>query len=150
MSRITLSILLAALASVPAALAQNTRNSPQGDTWDSIKLLPEWSGGWADYDVETGRFRGGQVSNQIPFRPATQAKVDEFRRLAAAGGDVTARTQNCYPSTFTGSMGGPEAYLEFLFTPGRVTITNESGMIRRIYTDGRKIPDEPGETFHGM
>jgi hypothetical protein len=36
---------------------------------------------------------------------------------------------------------------EFLFTPGRVTVTNELGFVRRIYTDGRKIdPDAPEST----
>jgi len=122
---------------------------PQGDNWDSIKLLPDWAGAWGDYDWETGRLRGGEVPNKIPFNAAAQAKVDAYRKLAAAGGDVTYRTQNCIPGGFAGTMGGPEAFLEFLFTPGRVTITSESGLIRRIYTDGRKMPAEPDESFHG-
>ena len=123
--------------------------SPQGDTWDSIKLLPDWSGGWGDHDWETGRLRGGEVSRGIPFNAKAQAQADSYRKLAAAGGDVTQRTQNCVPSGFSGTMGGPEAYYEFLFTPGRVTITSENGLIRRIYTDGRKPPDDPDESFHG-
>ena len=41
--------------------------------------------------------------------------------------------------------------LEFLFTPGRVTILGESdgNRLRRIYTDGRPHPDDPDPTFHG-
>ena len=41
--------------------------------------------------------------------------------------------------------------IEFLFTPGRVTILGESdsNRLRRIYTDGRAMPDDPDPTFHG-
>jgi hypothetical protein len=41
--------------------------------------------------------------------------------------------------------------LEFLFTPGRVTILGESdgNRLRRIYTDGRGHPADPDPTFHG-
>jgi hypothetical protein len=40
---------------------------------------------------------------------------------------------------------------EFLFTPGRVTILGEfdGNRLRRIYTDGRKHPDDPDLTFDG-
>ena len=40
--------------------------------------------------------------------------------------------------------------VEFLFTPGRVTITNEMGLIRRIYTDGRALPADPDFTNTGF
>jgi hypothetical protein len=41
--------------------------------------------------------------------------------------------------------------LEFLFTPGRVTVLGESdgNRLRRIYTDGRDHPEDPDPTFHG-
>jgi hypothetical protein len=41
--------------------------------------------------------------------------------------------------------------LEFLYTPGRVTILGESdgNRLRRVYTDGRPHPEEPDPTFHG-
>jgi hypothetical protein len=40
---------------------------------------------------------------------------------------------------------------EFLFTPGRVTLLGESdgNRLRRIYTDGRTMPDDPDPSFHG-
>ena len=40
--------------------------------------------------------------------------------------------------------------MEFLFTPGRVTLTNEMGLIRRIYTDGRPVPADPPPTNTGV
>jgi hypothetical protein len=41
--------------------------------------------------------------------------------------------------------------LEFLFTPGRVTVLGEfdGNRLRRIYTDGRGHPDDPDLTFNG-
>lgn len=41
--------------------------------------------------------------------------------------------------------------MEFLFTPGRVTILTEDGEVRRIYTDGRKHSklSEIGDTYEG-
>jgi hypothetical protein len=36
-----------------------------------------------------------------------------------------------------------------LFTPGRVTITNERGLLRRIYTDGRPMPTRVNPTNTG-
>jgi hypothetical protein len=41
-----------------------------------------------------------------------------------------------------GYSGGFVEDVEFLFTPGRVTLINESGLVRRIYTDGRSIPHD--------
>jgi hypothetical protein len=40
--------------------------------------------------------------------------------------------------------------LEFLFTPGRVTIIQEAYMqVRRVFTDGRPLPDDPDPTYNG-
>ena len=41
--------------------------------------------------------------------------------------------------------------LEFLFTPGRVTVLGESdgNRLRRIYTDGRRHPEDPQLTMDG-
>jgi hypothetical protein len=41
--------------------------------------------------------------------------------------------------------------LEFLMTPGRVTVLGESegNRLRRIWTDGRPMPDDPDPSFHG-
>ncbi len=40
--------------------------------------------------------------------------------------------------------------VEFLFTPGRVTVTNERGLLRRIYTDGRAMPAVIDATNTGL
>ncbi len=61
---------------------------------------------------------------------------------AARGSDIPDPLRHCRPWRFTGSSGRFTEALEFLFTPGRVTLTNERGLIRRIYTDGRPMPAE--------
>ena len=56
---------------------------------------------------------------------------------------------NCLPPGMPGIMGQPYP-MEFLLTPGQVTILIEAyNQIRHIYTDGRELPDDPDPTFHG-
>jgi len=46
-------------------------------------------------------------------------------------------------------MGQPYP-MEFLLTPGKVTILIEAYMqVRHIYTDGRPLPEDPDPKFHG-
>jgi len=48
-----------------------------------------------------------------------------------------------------GIMGQPYP-MEFLLTPGQVTIVIEAyQQIRHIYTDGRPLPEDPDLKFHG-
>ena len=48
-----------------------------------------------------------------------------------------------------GIMGQPYP-MEFLLTPGKVTIVIEAyTQVRHIYTDGRSLPDEPDPKFFG-
>ncbi len=58
---------------------------------------------------------------------------------------------NCLPEGMPGFMLITRNALEFLFTPGRVTVLGEmdGNRLRRIYTDGRGHPDDPDLTFHG-
>jgi hypothetical protein len=40
--------------------------------------------------------------------------------------------------------------VEFLFTPGKVTVAIEAySQMRRIFTDGRKLPEDPDPSFQG-
>ena len=57
----------------------------------------------------------------------------------------------CLPEAMPSWMLVTHNAMEFLFTPGRVTILGESdgNRLRRIYTDGRPHPDDPDPTFHG-
>jgi hypothetical protein len=52
------------------------------------------------------------------------------------------------PSFSGGFTGRVDGMLEFLLTPGRVTIINQAGMVRTIYTD-RPMPADPFATVMG-
>lgn len=99
--------------------------------------LPDWSGWWG-YDLpgpeEARRFPAPFLPHKLAEREAALKRDD--RRY-------------CSPQQFTGHINGFVAAVEFLFTPGRVTVTNEGGLIRRIYTDGRSMPKDLTPTFTG-
>ena len=71
-----------------------------------------------------------------PLRPEDLARFRAARREDANPDPG----RLCRPPQFTGYSGGSTDAVEFLFTPGRVTLTNEGGLIRRIYTDGSSLP----------
>jgi hypothetical protein len=58
-------------------------------------------------------------------------------------------TANCLPPGMPGIMGQPYP-MEFLLTPGKVTIVIEAyTQVRHIYTDGRALPQDPDPKFFG-
>jgi hypothetical protein len=88
-----------------------------------------------------GRGRGGGPQ----LTPAAEARRKEMQ--AKAGQDSTAA--NCLPPGMPGIMGQPYP-MEFLMTPGKVTIVIEAyQQVRHIYTDGRALPEDPDLKFHG-
>jgi hypothetical protein len=117
---------------------------PQGDTYDSIAKLPDWSGTWIPFQ---GRASVWQMDPNM-FTPAWQAKKKAIDAVHAVGGDQEGRDKHCIFQGLPSDMAGPEVVQDFLFTPGRVTITDVQSFTRRIYTDGRKHKPGPG-TFFG-
>ncbi len=106
--------------------------------------LPDWSGWW--------EFRGDVPSAALALRPPP-LRPDDLRRLRAArlNPDLDPDAlRHCRPPAFLGASGSVMANVEILFTPGRVTITNEAGLTRRIYTDGRSLPVDPDPSYTGF
>ena len=106
------------------------------------QALPDWSGWWGlnnPYNLEISRFQ------PPPLRPDDLAKL----RTTPARDVEADPFRYCRPRQFLGYSGGFTESVEFLFTPGRVTLTNESGLIRRIYVDGRTLPTDVEETYTG-
>lgn len=105
----------------------------QGESLDSIKKLPDWSGVWVLFhnpdEPPDGPGPGG--TGGVPLTPKYMALS-----TAAIANDTQDNMGRCLPT-------GPIAILahgvlhEYLFNPGRVTILLEDGEVRRIYTDGR-------------
>jgi hypothetical protein len=99
---------------------------------DKQGALPDWSGWWALDKPFTDEF----VQHPPPM------KAEDLARFRAARREDTDPdpARYCRPPQFVGFSGGFVEAVEFLFTPGRVTLTNETGLLRRIYTDGRSLP----------
>lgn len=75
--------------------------------------------------------------------------VADFNAKRKEGENLQTDDANCIPPGMPRMMQMPYP-IEFLFTPGRVTILTEAYMqVRRIYTDGRKLPDDPDPQFNG-
>lgn len=120
--------------------AQPVATALPGATYESIAHLPDWSGWWL---ATIARTTADELrSEPAPFKPDVLDAIDTAR-----ANDAPDPLRHCRPWQFTGSSGRFTEALEFLFTPGRVTLTNERGLIRRIYTDRPMLSDlEPTNT----
>ena len=129
-----LGLILALLSS--AGFAQDRAPAK---TWSSLAELPNFVGVW-----EVGRSGAGPMQ-QMSLTPKYAALLKAY--LQHAPEDTPAA--NCVPPGMPGIMNQPYP-IEFLFTPGKVTILIEAYMqIRHIYTDGRAHPDDPDLTYNG-
>ena len=146
-------MVLAALAVVaatgaPAGAAEPAINSPpQPADWAALAKLPDWSGVWTPSMADqNARIK----TDPIPWNPAAAAQIEKLIAAEQAG-DPKGLFVNCLPESMPSLMLITHNALEFLFTPGRVTILGESdgNRLRRIYTDGRPHPADPDPTFHG-
>ena len=81
----------------------------------------------------------------MQLTPEYEAKRAAYQAKAAED----SLTANCLPPGMPGIMTQPYP-MEFLLTPGKVTIVIEAyTQVRHIYTDGRKLPEEPDPKFFG-
>jgi len=89
-------------------------------------------------------------SSPVPWTSSARATVETLTAQERAGHPKGLFT-NCLPEAMPAWMLISHNALEFLFTPGRVTMLGESdgNRLRRIYTDGRQHPSDPDPTFHG-
>ncbi len=142
-------LVLAGWVTVPASRAAEPVNNPapQAKDWSDLAKLPDWSGVWnpniSDQDARI-------VRDPIPWKPAAAAKIAQLEKEEKAG-NPKGLFVNCLPESMPSWMLITHNALEFLFSPGRVTILGESdgNRLRRIYTDGRPHPADPDPTFHG-
>jgi len=135
------------MATITAAAVDSTINPPpKAADWAALAQLPDWSGVWTpSLSDQRKRMRG-----PIPWTPAAAAQVGKLEAAEKAG-NPKGLFVNCLPEAMPSWMLITHNAMEFLFTPGRVTILGESdgNRLRRIYTDGRPHPADPDPTFHG-
>lgn len=117
---------------------------PRADGYAELERLPDWSGVWT-----LGIGAGGRQPVQPKLEPTAQAQLDAFRAKQATEGVAQTAQITCRPPGMPGIMRQPYP-MEVLFTPGRVTIFAETySQARRIYTDGRPLPEDPDDLFNG-
>lgn len=141
------SSVAAITGSSPAPAAVTRNSAPQASDWAQLARLPDWSGVWtpnmSDQDARI-------VSDPVPW---TAAAAQQIAALSAAerAGDPKGLFIDCLPESMPSWMLISHNAMEFLYSPGRVTILGESdgNRLRRIYTDGRAHPADPDPTFHG-
>jgi hypothetical protein len=158
--RVLLGVALVA-SSTGAATAQEWKTkSPTAADWANVAKLPDFNGVW-----ETGRAPGAPAAGRAggggrgaapaagrggapagpQLTPAYAAKRDENVKRGAEDNE----TANCLPPGMPGIMNQPYP-MEFLLTPGKVTIVIEAyTQVRHIYTDGRPLPADPDPKFFG-
>jgi hypothetical protein len=134
------------LADRPAAAQTATaKSAPAAADWAALATLPDLTGVWEIGLGGGGGGRGRGLPQGPSLTPAAAAKRKELQSL----GREDSQTANCVPPGMPGIMGQPYP-MEFLLTPGKVTIVIEAYMqVRHIYTDGRALPDDPDLKFHG-
>jgi len=165
-------VILAVVAIVnSAAFAQKAPAPPTAADWAAVGKLPDFTGVWeaalggggggargaaaapaaAGAAPAGGRgaapaagARGGGAAGP-QLTPEYAAKRDALRALAREDNE----SANCLPPGMPGIMNQPYP-MEFLLTPGKMTIVIEAyTQVRHIYTDGRKLPEDPDEKFFG-
>lgn len=138
---------VAALALTAPAGAQNSPPyaPPRATSYEEATKLPDWTGIW--YPDWAALF--GERAKPPVLTPAAQVKFDAYTKSIAENGPNQEQQAQCLPPGLPGVMQQPYP-IEILYSPGRVTIFTEAyEQARRIYTDGRALPEEPDLFFNG-
>jgi hypothetical protein len=140
-------------ASAIGAAQRVNRPAPTPAEWANLAKLPDFTGVWElsfgapparGSAPPAGRGRG-RGPGGLSLTPEYAAKKKAFD----ANPPEDSETANCLPPGMPGIMGQPYP-MEFLLTPGQVTIVIEAyTQVRHIYTDGRSLPEDPDQTFQG-
>jgi hypothetical protein len=133
-------------AQAQAQAQGQARRAPTAADWTALAKLPDFSGVW---EAAGGGGRGRGRAGGAPAGPSLTPVYAAKRKALQSEGREDKQTANCLPPGMPAIMNQPYP-IEFLLTPGQVTIVIEAyTQVRHIYTDGRKLPDDPDLTFQG-
>jgi hypothetical protein len=140
------------LALVPVAIAQTfKRPAPTPADWAALAKLPDFTGVWEIPMGGPASSRSSSARSGFPAPPHLSLTPEYAAKVKAleAKAPEDSPSANCLPPGMPGIMGEPYP-VEFLLTPGQVTIVIEAfSMVRHIYTDGRPMPPDPDPSFFG-
>jgi hypothetical protein len=130
-----------------AADASRVSVAPKGH-YAKLDALPDWGGAW----FLNGEGGPGAIRQPPPkLKGPYLAAFEKWRQdVKAKEGNVAVTQSNCMPPGMPVVMSVGQYPVEFLFSPGRVTMHFEAWMQwRNIYTDGRKHPEDLEQSFQG-
>jgi hypothetical protein len=140
-------VALACAASAAVSQGEPAKVAAPMPAWDYAVLnkLPDWRGVWQpDWSTIASRNRAEPV-----FTPAAAKTAAAFKAQQAEGKNLQTEAANCVPSGMPQIMRMPYP-IEFIYSPDRVTIAIETySQIRRVYTDGRPLPEDPDAAYNG-
>jgi hypothetical protein len=144
---LVLSAVLAGPVGAAADDADVIDRAPTAKDWADIGKLPDWSGSW---NSDQQRQHSEVKSNPFPWTPKATVYVNRMMADAQAGHPHNLNTE-CLPEGMPTWVLINDNTIEYLFTPGRVTVLGETdgNYQRRIFTDGRQHPKSPDPTFFG-
>jgi hypothetical protein len=148
--RLAFAALAAATLSLPlpssGAEAIPGAAMPKGH-YQALDALPDWGGVWTLEPVRGAppaappALKGSYLARYQALKAQADANHGEFPRVGSS---------YCTPPGIPYQMGLAQYPIEFLFTPGRVTLLLEAWtQVRRVFTDGRKHPDDLEASFYG-
>jgi hypothetical protein len=137
----------AALVLAANAPAQNAHFMPKrANAYSEVTKWPDFSGVWSPDWSQL--FGPGGHAGPAKLTPEAQAKLDAYNAAKKKGEHQQTQAANCLPNGMPQIMRQPYP-IEFLYSPGRVTIFIESySQVRRIYLNA-KFPKDPENLFNG-
>jgi len=148
---LTLAAAITVLGGAAFAQPQPVINpAPSAQAWADIAGLPDLSGVWLPKPLAPANGIYVPADNLPSWNPTAARRV---KRMLAD--DKAGHPQNifidCLPEGMPSFVLMTLNAVEFLVTPGRVTVLGEfdGNRLRRIYTDGRGHPEDPDLTFNG-
>jgi len=143
-------VRLAALCAISTMTALSVPTALSAKGYAALDKLPDWSGVWGPDWGSLFAGRGGSGPPAGPKLTPPYAKIlADFNAAKAKGENLQTQAANCRPPGMPGIMRMPYP-IEFTYSPERVSIITETdSQVRRVYTDGRPLPDDPDPAFNG-
>jgi len=136
----------AVAVAVGAGAAAQEAAVPRAEAYAALAALPDFGGVWGADRRALGD-AGPPARPQLT--PAAQARLDAFRRKQEEEGVSQFAQAMCIPPGMPSVMNQPYP-IEIALQPDKVTLFAEAyGQQRRIYTDGRDLPEDPDLLFNG-
>ena len=146
---IVVGIALALAGASAAAQPADTFTPARAAGYSEVTDWPDFTGVWSPDWAYLFASRGARRATAPVLTPEAQTKYDAFLEQQQREGVNQYLQANCIPPGMPNIMRQPYP-VEFLFSPDRVTLLTETySQARRLYLDGRALPDDPEPLFNG-